>query len=343
MIRRGDKFVLGNHRLICGDATNISDVNSLMNGTAATLVVCDPPYGMDKDILYDNLKDTELNEFNGKWISNSFSILKEYGSWYCWGWHESLMMLFANHIYPKIKNKDLTFKNLIVWDKINAAGMNSSKMKSYAKASELCLFVEKGYENFDLAEYFNEDNLKVLNYLRDEAKKAGLTSNLTREITGTQMHTHWFTKSEWTLMSEEHYLEFQNYFKEEGLFKADWKSLKEQVSKKPKSPFIFHNTFDNFNDIFHYFRIQGEARREYFNHPTVKPVEMIKRIVKASSNPNDIVVDLFSGSGSTLIACENTKRKAYVMELDPKWVERNIIRWENLTGMKARKVNEFID
>ncbi|MBD5429702.1 site-specific DNA-methyltransferase [Lactobacillus sp.] len=343
MIKRGDKFILGNHRLMCGDSTNTNDVNALMNGNKAILVICDPPYGMKKDILYDDLEDAELNEFNGKWISNSFSILKQFGSWYCWGWDERLMMLFANHIYPKIKSRDLTFKNLLVWDKINAFGMHSKQLNSYAKAKELCLFVEKGYENFNSAQNFDADNLEVFNYLRNEAEKAGLTQNLTKQITGTQMHRHWFNKSEWTLITKKHYLEFQNYFKEKDFFLVDWESLKKRVSNKPKSPFIFNNTFDKFNDVFHFFRTQGKARKECFDHPTVKPVEMMERIVKASSNPDDVVVDLFSGSGSTLIACENSNRKAYVMELDPKWVERNILRWEKLTGKKARKVNEFID
>lgn len=70
-------------------------------------------------------------------------------------------------------------------------------------------------------------------------------------------------------------------------------------------------------------------------HPTMKPVELIAYQIKNSSKENDIVLDLFGGSGSTLIACEQTKRKCYTMELDPKYCEVIIKRWETLTGKKA--------
>lgn len=77
-------------------------------------------------------------------------------------------------------------------------------------------------------------------------------------------------------------------------------------------------------------------------HPTMKPVAMIQRAIVNSSDPGDIVLDLFGGSGSTRIACENTERRCYMMELDPKYVNIIIERWENLTGLKAEKVNELI-
>ena len=59
-----------------------------------------------------------------------------------------------------------------------------------------------------------------------------------------------------------------------------------------------------------------------------------------SSKPGDIVLDLFGGSGSTLIACEQSGRNCYMMELDPHYVDVIIKRWENLTGQKAVLLNE---
>jgi DNA modification methylase len=71
------------------------------------------------------------------------------------------------------------------------------------------------------------------------------------------------------------------------------------------------------------------------DHPTKKPVELIENQVNISSNHNSIVLDLFGGSGSTMIACEKLGRKARLMELDPKYCDVIIKRWEDFTGKKA--------
>jgi len=84
-----------------------------------------------------------------------------------------------------------------------------------------------------------------------------------------------------------------------------------------------------------------EINRDNVNdyaHPTQKPVELPARAIKNSSNQNDIVLDLFAGSGSTLLACEQTNRKAFCMELDPQYCQVIIDRWEELTGRKADPV-----
>ena len=74
-------------------------------------------------------------------------------------------------------------------------------------------------------------------------------------------------------------------------------------------------------------------------HPTMKPINLIGRLVRNSSKPKENVFDGFGGSGSTLIACEQLGRKCYTMELDPKYVDVIIKRWEELTGKKAVKIN----
>ncbi len=70
-------------------------------------------------------------------------------------------------------------------------------------------------------------------------------------------------------------------------------------------------------------------------HPTMKPIDLLVYLIKNSSKENDIILDLFGGSGSTLIAAEQIQRTCYVMELDPKYCDVIIKRWENLTGQKA--------
>jgi DNA modification methylase len=70
-------------------------------------------------------------------------------------------------------------------------------------------------------------------------------------------------------------------------------------------------------------------------HPTMKPVELVERAIKNSSKSRDIVLDLFGGSGTTLIACEKTGRQARLIELDPKFADVIVKRWEEYTGQQA--------
>jgi len=74
-------------------------------------------------------------------------------------------------------------------------------------------------------------------------------------------------------------------------------------------------------------------------HPTMKPITLIERQVKNSSRPGENVLDLFGGSGTTLMACENLKRNCFMMEYDPKYCDVIIKRWEETTGNKAVLMN----
>jgi len=77
----------------------------------------------------------------------------------------------------------------------------------------------------------------------------------------------------------------------------------------------------------------------------MKPISIIENQLKISSNISSKVLDLFGGSGSTLIACEKTNRKCYMMELDPKYVDVIVQRWQDFTGKKAihEKTNKTFD
>ncbi len=70
-------------------------------------------------------------------------------------------------------------------------------------------------------------------------------------------------------------------------------------------------------------------------HPTMKPVELVERAIRNSSKPGDVVLDPFGGSGTTLIAAEKSGRMARLMELDPKYVDVIVRRWESFTGKQA--------
>lgn len=83
-----------------------------------------------------------------------------------------------------------------------------------------------------------------------------------------------------------------------------------------------------------------EFGRESGLHPTMKPVGLIANEIKISSNPESVILDLYGGSGSTLIACEQLNRICYMMELDPHYADVIIERWEKFTGKKAEKIKE---
>ena len=78
-------------------------------------------------------------------------------------------------------------------------------------------------------------------------------------------------------------------------------------------------------------------------HPTMKPIRLISRLVKNSSKPGENVIDFFGGSGSTLISCEHLGRNCYTIELDPRYVDVMIDRWETLTGQKAVKIKSGLE
>ncbi len=75
-------------------------------------------------------------------------------------------------------------------------------------------------------------------------------------------------------------------------------------------------------------------------HPTMKPVALIQRMLANSARPGDCVLDPFGGSGSTLIACETLRLHARLVELDPRYVDVIVGRWENLTGRKATCIRQ---
>ena len=73
-------------------------------------------------------------------------------------------------------------------------------------------------------------------------------------------------------------------------------------------------------------------------HPTMKPIKLFARLIRNSSRKEEKVIDFFGGSGTTVIACEQLERHAYVMELDPHYVDVIITRWEQFTGKKAERI-----
>lgn len=352
VVKTGDLIELGEHRVMCGDSTNSEDIKKLMGNKKAHLVFTDPPYGMKKEkngVTNDNLNFNDLLEFNKKWIPLSFENLKENGSWYCWGIDEPLMDIYSNILKPKIKNNEITFRNLITWNKGNGQGQNSELTRMYATADEKCLFVMNGVQGFnDNSENYYEGWEPIRQYLAEEMEKCGGNKSWKKAL-GNQMGKHYFTKSQWVFPTEENYKKLQKYGKEYGAFQKEYGELKKEY-EKIKSKFYasrayFNNTHDNMNNVWTYENSsvkQAEfkkEKKEAGGHATPKPQFICCRAIKSSSRENEKVLDLFGGSGSTLIACEQLNRKAYLMELETKWVQVIIERYLKFTGEEEIKIN----
>ena len=93
------------------------------------------------------------------------------------------------------------------------------------------------------------------------------------------------------------------------------------------------------NNVWHFDRTPASERELTGGHATPKPIALCSRAIKSSCRENESVLDVFGGSGSTLIACEQLGRTCYMMELDPKYCDVIIKRWETLTGEKAVLIN----
>lgn len=343
----GDIWQLGRHKLICGDSTDKATVERLMDGKKADMVFTDPPYGMKKEaegVLNDNLNYDDLLAFNKRWIPLSFEFTKENGSWYCWGIDEPLMDIYSEILKPMIKANKITFRNLITWDKGNGQGQLSEDFRMYPIADEKCLFVMCGGDSVQgfcvNADDYSDNMDKVRVYLETERDKAKLTNAMCKKIVGHSEKSgcHWFDKSQFALPTKEVYEKWQEYCKINKIeaFKKDYDELKKDFYAGRA---YFDNTHDNMNNVWHFSRTDSKERKETGGHATPKPIALCSRAIKSSSRENETVLDLFGGSGSTLIACEQLNRVCYMCELDPKYCDVIIKRWENLTGEKAVKIS----
>ena len=236
---RGDVWLLGRHRLMCGDSTFIDDVDRLMNGKKADMIFTDPPYGVSyTGGLQD--KGSGLSGNARQMIKNDDIDLYEesvkIASCFCDG---PVFMFYADTVpfglYRGIESVKGEVVALIIWKKKGGYGALGA---SYKQNHEPCVIW----------------------------KPKGAKLNFIGSTTENRI----------------------------------WEESKDGINKM---------------------------------HPTQKPVSIPKRAI--SNHKASAVLDLFGGSGSTLIACEELGRNAYVMELDEKYVDVIINRWQNYTGKQA--------
>jgi DNA modification methylase len=237
--RRGDIYTLGNHRLICGDSTVVTDVQKLMGAEKSDMVWTDPPYNVNYE--------------------------------------------------GKTKNA-LTIQN----DKMSAEKFYQFLYDAY---SNLLMFTKPG-----CAIYVAHADTEGMNF-----RKALTDSG-------------WLLKQCLVWVKNSIVMGRQDYHWKHEPILYGW------------APGAAHNWYSD--------RKQStviECKRPSRNadHPTMKPVELIEYCLTNSCAPKGVVLDLFGGSGSTLIACEKTGRKARLCELDPRYCDVIVTRWEKYTGKKA--------
>lgn len=233
-VQRGYIYQLGEHRLMCGDATSRADVELLLNKQTATLCLTDPPYGI--------------------------SVVKgEHG-------------------------------------KIGGDKLQKAKMY-YAVAGDET--TDTARNNYDIVKDYSDNQIIFGgNYFTDFLAPSRCWVVWDKENTGT------FADAE---------LAWTSFNKGVKLYKFMWNGLCREGSRE----------------------VEGKTRV----HPTQKPVGMLSKIIDDFSDEGDVILDCFGGSGSTLLACEQTGRKCCMMELEPHYIDIIIKRWENLTGKKAVLLN----
>jgi adenine specific DNA methylase Mod len=285
----------------------------------------------------------KLLEFNKQWIPLTFDALKDNGSWYCWGIDEPLMDIYAFILKPMMRENKITFRNLITWDKGNGQGQNSKEYMMYAIADEKCLFVVRGITALTLnADQYWEEYEPIRKYLYDSRIAMGWDVPTMKRIVGHSdlSRDHWTSKSQFNMPTREVYEKMQKAAetqrKEKGInndaFRREYDDLRREYDDLRA---YFDNTHDNMNNVWKFDRTNNDERELTGGHATPKPIALCARAIKSSSREGEIVLDVFGGSGSTLIACEQLNRICYMMELDPKYCDVIIKRWEALTGKKA--------
>ncbi|MFH0891326.1 MAG: site-specific DNA-methyltransferase [Candidatus Falkowbacteria bacterium] len=129
----------------------------------------------------------------------------------------------------------------------------------------------------------------------------------------------------------------QDYHRQYEPCMVGWKNKKSHYKNKKINNLkdVFHLDYEDFSELMDVWYEKRDVTQNYV-HPTQKPLRLPERALKKNSQRGDIVIDLFGGSGSTLLACGQLERKCYSMELDPKYVDVIIKRWEEYTSSKSR-------
>lgn len=342
----GDLIHLGNHRLICGDTTDAAVVGRLIDGKTLTVVHADPPYGMGKEsegILNDNLYGEKLLKFQVEWWATWRAHMADNASAYIWGTAPDLWRLW--YLGGLDKEPDLLFRNEIVWSKGSGMGMASPGEHSYPLESERCLFFMLGEQfvgNQNADDYWDGYEPFRL-WLIAERDKAGWSNSQVNDLTCSFMAGHWTTKSQFQIIHRKAY-EVLQVAAQGAAFTASYDDLftnlfpgitehrRELSAALRERRTTFHNEHEPMTDVWTFGRVAGEDR---YDHATPKPVEAMVRIIKTSTSSGDFIGVPFGGTGPEIVAAEQLDRRCLVAEIEPRYCDSIVARWEALTGETA--------
>jgi DNA modification methylase len=272
-VKLGDIWLLGEHRLMCGDSTKKESVALLMADEKADLVLTDPPYNAGiSAIANDSFSSVEgFLDFTNTWFKLCLDFTKENASYYVWGFEKTIC-----EIKVSFNKYDLELANMIIWDKV-CFGRTLPKFKSN---KEICLFYKRGKP------VFHNQKMKSRSSVAERFGKSA---------------------------DEAGNYQYGNYTG--NIFEGPCTDVWWDIPNMGRG-----------------------GNTEFLNkHPTQKPLKACNRIISASSDPSDLILDLFLGTGSTLIAAEESSRRCYGMELSPEYCQIIIDRWQEYSGKKAVK------
>jgi DNA modification methylase len=282
----GDVWQLGRHRLMCGDATAITDVEKLMGGAMATMVFTDPPYNVNYEggtgakltIQNDNMSAEKFSQFLRDSFTSMITVTEPGGAIYvCHADSEGSNFRGALH------DAGWLFKQCLIW----AKNQFVLGRQDYQWQHEPILY---GWKPGAAHQWFG-------------GRKQGTLIDEAAPITVKQ-------DDNWALLT--------------------FTSGIQMVTIRVPSFEIIQSGDDSLSTIW---RFEKPLRNG--EHPTMKPIGLCARAIQNSSRPGENVLDLFGGSGSTLMAAEQSNRACYTMELDPVYCDVIIRRWEEFTGQLA--------
>lgn len=305
MTRLGDLWLLGGHRLLCGDSTDPENVRRLMNGDLASMVFTDPPYGVSYEarsgkfemIQNDDKTDDDLvRKLLVPAFKGMVAATIEDAAFYIW--HASSTredFVFA------MTAAGLLEKQYLIWAKPQIVLGHSD----YRWAHEPCFYASKAGHS----PAFYGDRAQPTIWRAATHRTADVTTVIGPGIllldgNGGRLY----------------------------IAAKEPKGKKMRKIRLGETQNIFLQPDDQQGDLWEVARDTGKAQ-----HPTQKPVELARRAIENSSRPGEIVLDLFMGSGTTLMGAEVTGRRGYGMELDPQYCDVIVRRWEEYTGQKAVK------
>jgi SOS regulatory protein LexA len=298
-VPKHDKLPL--NKIICGDA--LEELKK-MPSHSVDLIIADPPYWKVINEKWDYQWRTENDYIYWckQWIKEIARVVKKTGSFYLFGYFRTLAYLM-----PEIERENFSLRQQIIINKgiKSVSGRATKNYKMFPNVTESILFFAYNHQP------------EIKQFLLEKNKVKKLTSKEINE----QMHVKSNGGGLWSLYTGDNILA-------QIPTKEQWEKLEKILGfKKPYSEvnFIF-NAQMGFTDVWDDINFYKEER----HHPTQKPLMLIERLIKASSNEGMIVLDPFVGAGSTALACANLKRNYIGIDLDETYVKISKQRLERL-------------